>query len=103
MGGGEYAPMNTGACFGNLMGVLNLATNAMDMDFVLLQQLEELSNGQSVHKRANLSAAYRSAVEAYERTGDEEFKTLASEAHRELRVMLVGLRESRFSVRWMGV
>lgn len=95
--------MNTGACLGNFMGVLNLATNAMDMDFVLLQQLEELSNGQSVHKRANLSAAYRSAVEAYGRTGDEEFRNIASEAHRELRMMLASLRESRFSMRWMGV
>ncbi len=94
--------MNTGACLGNFMGVLNLATNAMDMDFVLLQQLEEFSNGQSVHKRANLSAAYRSAVEAYGRTGDEEFRNIASEAHRELRVMLTGLRESRFSRGWMG-
>jgi len=95
--------MNTGACLGNFMGVLNLAAKAMDMDFVLLQQLEEFGNGQSVHKRANLSAAYRSAVEAYGRTGDEEFRNIASEAHRELRVMLTNLRESRFSVSWMGV
>ncbi|CAN5733340.1 hypothetical protein BH09VER1_BH09VER1_39560 [soil metagenome] len=94
--------MNTGACFGNLVGVLNFTTSAMDMDYVLLQQLDELSNGQTVHKRANLSAAYRGAIAEYQRTGDEEFKNLATEAHRELRILLTSLRESRFSKNWLS-
>lgn len=72
------------------------------IDQILLQQVEELCSGENVHLHANLAGAYRSAVEQYRKTGDEEYRVIAEEAHQELRILLAKLRyrEALF-VRWL--
>lgn len=71
------------------------------LDQVLLQQVEELCSGENVHLHANLAAAYRSAVEQYRITGDEEFQAIADDAYVELRILLTKLREQRAAfIRW---
>ncbi len=72
------------------------------IDQVLLQQIEELCSGENVHLHANLAGAYRSAVEQYRQTGDEEYWVIAEEAHQELRVLLAKLRHRQaLFVRWL--
>lgn len=71
------------------------------IDHVLLQQVEELCSGESVHLHANLAAAYRSAVEQYRLTDDEEFQAIAADAYLELRILLAKLRQQKAAfVRW---
>lgn len=65
------------------------------VDAVLLQQIEELGSGENTHLRANLAGAYRAAVEQYCITGDDEYRLLAEEAHRDLRVLLTKLRQQK--------
>ncbi len=64
----------------------------MHMDLLLIQQLEELCDGESVHLHANLVGAYRSAVTELASTGDEEYRPVAQEAERALRALLSRLR-----------
>lgn len=71
------------------------------IDLILLQQIEELCSGETIHLRANLIGAYRSAVEQYRITGDEEFRTIAEDAYKELRIFLTELRQRKGAfVRW---
>jgi len=71
------------------------------IDHVLLQQVEELCSGESVHLHANLATAYRSAVEQYRLTGDKEFQAIAEDAYVELRILLIKLRQQKAAfVRW---
>ena len=81
---------------GSRMGVAVI----LETDFVLLQQLEELGTGQTVHRQANLSAAYQSAMNEYKRTGDDAFRQIATEAHLELRRLLTTMREAAFPAVW---
>lgn len=74
---------------------------AEQLDEVLIQQIEELCCGESVHLRANLVGAYRSAVEEYLRTGDQGYKSIAEEAYVELRILLARLRQEKAAfIRW---
>ncbi|MBN8710185.1 MAG: hypothetical protein BGO12_20065 [Verrucomicrobia bacterium 61-8] len=71
------------------------------LDQVLLQQVEELCSGENVHLHANLAAAYRSSIEQYRLTGDEEFQAIATDAYVELRILLTKLRQQRAAfIRW---
>jgi len=73
----------------------------MELDRVLLQQVEELCSGESVHLHANLAGAYRSAFEEYRRTGDEDYLAIAGEAEVALRIRVAKLRcERAMFVRW---
>ena len=72
----------------------------MEIDSVLLQQVEELSCGETVHLHANLSSAYRSSIDEFLRTGDDAYRLIAEEAHLELRVLLARLRLRRGLIRW---
>jgi len=49
----------------------------MEIDSVLLQQVEELSCGETVHLHANLSGAYRFSIDEFQRTGDEAYRLIA--------------------------
>jgi hypothetical protein len=72
------------------------------IDQILLQQVEELCSGENVHLHANLSGTYRSAVDQYRLTGDEEYRVIAEEAHQELRVLLAKLRYRKaLFVHWL--
>jgi len=71
-------------------------------DYALIQQIEEMTSGETVHRSANLTGAYCTAWSAYEETGDPEFLSLAEEAERQLRILLYELRRQRVgSVCWM--
>lgn len=79
-----------------------MADSFQAIDQVLLQQIEELCSGENVHLHANLAGAYRSAVEQYRQTGDEEYRAIADEAHQELRVLLAKLRyRQALFVHWL--
>ncbi|CAN5412348.1 hypothetical protein BH09VER1_BH09VER1_10240 [soil metagenome] len=74
----------------------------MHIDLLLIQQLEELCDGENVHLHANLVGAYRSAVSGLSDTGDDEYRVLAQDAERALRSLLYRMRlknVGRF-VRW---
>lgn len=59
-------------------------------------QLESLVNGASIHKHANLVAAYRSAVAEAKTSGmEKEYHAVAREAERALRILLLKLRLCR--------
>lgn len=74
----------------------------MELDCVLIQQVEKLSDGQAVHLHANLAGAYRTAIEEFNRTGDDTYRLIAEEAQTDLRVLLAKLRLQRgpYLVRW---
>lgn len=74
----------------------------MNVDLLLIQQLEELCDGENVHLHANLVGAYRSAVSELSCTGDEEYRTVAREAERSLRALLSRMRLKKVTrfVRW---
>lgn len=72
-----------------------MADSFKQIDTVLLQQIEELCSGETSHLQANLTGAYRTAVEQYKATGDEEYRSLAKEAHTELRILLTKLRQQK--------
>ena len=58
----------------------------------LLRQLETLSTGDTVHTRLNLAGAYASAIRQFNETGDPDLESIASDAHRDLRILLARLR-----------
>ncbi len=60
-----------------------------------MQQVEELTSGESVHISANLLGAYRAAYKGYAETCDEEYFLIAVQAERELRILLHELRKKR--------
>lgn len=64
-------------------------------DFALIQQVEEMSSGETVHQSANLVGACRAAWSGYGETGDPEFLALAEEAERQLRILLHEFRWQR--------
>lgn len=64
----------------------------MELDHKLIHECEFLAGGEFVHVTANLTGAYRSALELYNESGDEEFKQIAIEAERSLRVLVAKLR-----------
>lgn len=74
----------------------------MKLDCVLIQQVEELTDGQTVHLHANLAGAYRTAIEEFNRTGDDAYRLIAEEAQTGLRVLLARLRLQRgtYLVHW---
>ena len=61
-------------------------------DLDLLRELEALSAGDLIHARLNLAGAYSSAIKQFNQTGDQDFYSIASDAHHALRIMLVRLR-----------
>lgn len=77
-------------------------THFMELDCVLIQQVEELADGQTVHLHANLAGAYQTAIEEFNRTGDDAYRLIAEEAQTGLRVLLARLRLQRgaYLVRW---
>ncbi len=88
---------------GNFLPPFHAVPNSFQwIDQILLQQVEELCSGENVHLHANLAGAYLSAVEQYRQTGDEEYRVIAEEAHRELRVLLAKLRyRQALFVHWL--
>jgi len=72
-----------------------MAAHDLQLDRILLQQVEEICSGESVHLHANLAGAYRSALAEYQNTGDERYRVLAEEAHRALRIFLAKMRMQR--------
>lgn len=68
------------------------------LDTGLLQEIETLSNAADVHKCANLVSCYRSAVSEYIETEEDDFRLIAEEAHRALRVAVIRLRYLRASM-----
>lgn len=74
----------------------------MKADEILIQQIEEVSNGESCHAAANLVGAYRSAAREYQDSNDAEYREVFFEAERELRILLMRLRIRRagFLVHW---
>ena len=72
------------------------------LDHTLIQQIEEMTSGETVHYSSNLVGAYRAAHMAYLDTGDSEFLPIASKAERELRILLTKLRHQRaVFTRWI--
>ena|GEM_PF-2132404 len=72
-----------------------MAGHDLQLDRVLLQQVEEICSGESVHLHANLVGAYRSALAEYQNSGDERYRVIAEEAHRALRILLAKMRIKR--------
>ena len=74
----------------------------MKTDEILIQQIAELSCGESCHKAANLVGAYRSAAHEHQNSNEGEYREIFVEAERELRIMLTRLRLRRagFLVHW---
>lgn len=72
-----------------------MAGHDLQLDRVLLQQVEEICDGESVHLHANLAGAYRAALAEYQNSGDERYQALAEEAHRSLRILLAKMRMQR--------
>jgi len=72
------------------------------LDHTLIQQIEEMTSGETVHYSSNLVGAYRAAHMAYDDTGDAEFLAIASEAECGLRILLTKLRHQRAAfTRWI--
>lgn len=67
----------------------------MVVDDQLIQQLEELCDGENVHLQANLIGTYRVAVAESSASGSLAYLELAEEAERELRALLFRLRLKR--------
>lgn len=74
----------------------------MKIDNILIQQIEELSCGETCHQVANLIGAYRSAAHEDLKSSDCEYQKIFCEAERELRMMLarLWLRQAGFAVQW---
>ncbi len=64
----------------------------VEIDRLLIQQLEELCDGETVHLRANLVGTYRIAVNQYTASGNGEYRELAEDSETELRSLLTRLR-----------
>ena len=65
------------------------------VDLHLIQQVEELSSGETAHLAANLLGAYRTACREYENSGDPDYLETVHEAERALRSLLYQLRRQR--------
>lgn len=74
----------------------------MEIDRLLIQQLEELCDGENVHLHANLVGTYRIAVKEFAASGNREYQELALDSEHELRALLSRMRLKKASglVRW---
>jgi hypothetical protein len=67
----------------------------IEPDYGLIQEVELLAGGEAVHVVANLTGAYRSAIDLYNKSGDKDYRDIALEAETNLRTLLTKLRIRR--------
>jgi len=54
----------------------------MEMAYVLIQQAQEICDGEAVHNYANLVGMYRASLKSYHRTQNADFLQIAEESLR---------------------